>query len=88
MDDPIAPGSRGFQSYAWQLEGRDNKTRQRYRNTLFKASKEAIVEAAKTHLRPALEKACIVSFGPKELFVKEQEPLANKGFSPFEIKEV
>jgi Zn-dependent M16 (insulinase) family peptidase len=71
IDAPVIPQNRAVTSYAWLRAGRTKHDRIAFRTAIVNASKEAIVDAIKTHLLPLPK--ITVSFLGKELFEKERK---------------
>lgn len=85
MDDPIKPGARGDYSFMWLCEGRSFNIRQAFRNRILQVTKEQIVNAVNTHLKPKYDEGRFVVLAGKELLIKENEKLAEVGKPPLKI---
>lgn len=79
LDAPIAPGSRGDTAYGWWREGRDLGTRQAFRDNALAATRQQVIEAVATHLRPQLSQGKNIVFAGKELLEKENRALTAAG---------
>lgn len=71
MDSPVSPGSRADLAYGWLREGKTVEVRQKFRDKLLALTKEQVIEAVKTIIKPNWEKGITVVFAGKELLEKE-----------------
>jgi len=76
MDSPVSPGSRADLAYGWLREGKTVEVRQKFRDKLLALTKEQVIEAVKTIIKPNWEKGITVVFAGKELLEKENLLLA------------
>lgn len=74
IDAPVSPGQRAIVAYSFDKSGRTKDVREKFRSQLLNTSKEDVIKAAKEHLIPLKNSGTSISFGPKELFEKENFP--------------
>lgn len=71
LDDPAAPGSRGFLAYSWLKEGKTLPLRQAFRDRLLSLKKQDIIHTIATHIQPNIPTSSTVVFGGLEILEKE-----------------
>jgi presequence protease len=78
MDTPMAPGSRGNDSYAQLRDNIQPAFRQAFRETILGATLHDIKKVAELHLSHFPEQSKIVAFCGEELLKKENALLSNR----------
>jgi len=86
LDSPVPPESRALVAYTWEKCGRTKELRHAHRERLLSLTKNDVKKAVEEILLPGtLSKGVVVTFGGKELLVRENELLKEKALPLFNV---
>lgn len=88
LDQPISPEYRGLTAYSWLLENKSYENREKLRKSIINATKEDVQKALKKYVSSQIDKATVVSFGPKEALERENKMLESKKMKPLLIQSI
>ncbi len=78
LDKPMDPASKGYAAMIRDLAGLTDDDRQRFRNRIFEASPESLMEAANRYIKPAIESPAVAVYAAAERLSQANEVLDRK----------